>query len=132
MSQKTNNKKLISFGILMGIFFILFFGSFIPILLGYSYPIVFWIIGGIFLIFSIVSPNLLAPIYEGWMLFAKVASWINSRLILGIIFFVLVTPMGFFMKIVKYDVMKRKFEFDAESYRVFSTPKNKVSMEKPY
>ena len=132
MNQNTNNKRLMSFGILMGVIFIPFFGSFIPMLLGYSYSVIFWIIGGIFLIFSIVSPNLLSPIYEGWMLFARIASWINSRLILGIIFFVVVTPMGVFMKILKYDAMRRKFQFKTESYRIFSICKSKTSMEKPY
>ena len=132
MPQKTNNKKLMSFGILMGTTFTLFFGLFIPTLLGHSYSVVSWIIGTLFLIFSFISPNFLLPFYKGWMLFAEIASWVNSRIILGIIFFIGVTPMGFFIRILKYDAMKRKFEFNTESYRIFSTSKSKSSMEKPY
>ena len=63
---------------------------------------------------------------------SQVLAWVNNRLILGIIFFIIVTPMALIMKIIKRAPLKRKFEFRLGTYRVSSQIKNKLSMEKPY
>jgi len=58
--------------------------------------------------------------------------WINTRIILGILFFVLFSPIGITMKLFGKDPMARKFDKKKESYRIPCSPKNIALMEKPY
>ncbi|MDJ0662262.1 MAG: SxtJ family membrane protein [Crocosphaera sp.] len=129
---KLDKKGLGDFGLLMATFIALVFGLILPLLWGHNLPLFPWIIAGILAVLALLIPRSLAPIYQGWMRVAQVLAWINSRFILGLIFFLIVTPMALIMKIIKRDPLKRKFEFRLETYRVSSQIKNKVSMEKPY
>lgn len=129
---KLDKKGLREFGLLTGIFIPLLFGLILPLLWGHTLPLIPWIIAVVFGALGLLIPQSLAPIYQGWMRVAQVLAWVNNRIILGIIFFIIVTPMGLFMRIIKRDPLKRKFEFKVISYRVSSQIKNKVSMEKPY
>ena len=127
-----DKKGLREFGLLTGGIIALLFGLILPLLWGHSLPLIPWIIAGVLGSLALLIPQSLAPIYQGWMRVAQVLAWVNSRIILGIIFFIIVTPMGLIMKIMKRDPLQRKFEFRLESYRVSSQIKNKLSMEKPY
>ncbi|MGK7953884.1 MAG: SxtJ family membrane protein [Crocosphaera sp.] len=129
---KLDKKGLGDFGLLTGAIIALSFGLIIPLLWGHDLPLTPWIISGVLVSLSLSIPQSLAPVYQGWMRIAQVLAWINNRLILGIIFFIIVTPMGLIMKIIKRDPLKRKFEFKLETYRISSQIKKKLSMEKPY
>ena len=129
---KLDKRGLGDFGLLTGAIIALLFGLILPLLWGHDLPLIPWIIAGALVSLGLFIPNSLAPIYQGWMRVAQVLAWVNSRLILGLIFFLIVTPMALIMKIIKRDPLNRKFEFRLESYRVSSQIKNKLSMEKPY
>jgi hypothetical protein len=58
--------------------------------------------------------------------------WLNSRLLLGIIFFGIVTPMAATMKLLRRDTMNRRWEREQASYRIPSTLRPFTHMEKPY
>lgn len=66
------------------------------------------------------------------MRFGLVLGWINTRLILGLIFWGIVTPMGLVMRLFKHDPMTRKLENRVGSYRLASQTRTVVSMERPY
>ncbi|MGK7881163.1 MAG: SxtJ family membrane protein [Crocosphaera sp.] len=129
---KLDKKGLREFGLITGVFIALLFGLLLPLLWGHDLPLIPWIIAGCLAFLSLFIPQSLVPIYQGWMKVAQVLAWVNNRLILGIIFFIIVTPMALIMKIIKRDPLTRKFEFRLETYRVSSKIKNKLSMEKPY
>ena len=129
---KLDKKGLREFGLITGGFIALLFGLLLPLLWGHDLPLIPWIIAGSLAFLSLFIPQSLAPIYQGWMKVAQVLAWVNNRLILGIIFLIIVTPMALIMKIIKRDPLKRKFEFSAGTYRISSQIKNKLSMEKPY
>ncbi|MDJ0581839.1 SxtJ family membrane protein [Crocosphaera sp.] len=129
---KIDKKGLREFGLMTGVFIALLFGLLLPLLWGHNLPLIPWVIAGSLVILSLFIPQSLAPIYQGWMRVAQVLAWVNNRLILGIIFFIIVTPMALIMKIIKRDPLTRQFEFRLETYRVSSKIKNKLSMEKPY
>ena len=129
---KLDKKGLREFGLIRGGFIALLFGLLLPLLWGHQLPLIPWIIAIVLVILSLLIPQSLAPIYQGWMRVSQVLAWVNNRLILGIIFFIIVTPMALIMKIIKRDPLKRKFEFRLGTYRVSSQIKNKLSMEKPY
>ena len=66
------------------------------------------------------------------MRFGLVLGWVNSRIILGIIFYGLVLPMGALMRLFKTDPMQRQFQKKLDSYRIPSRSVAKSSMETPY
>ncbi len=129
---KLDKKGLREFGLLTAGIIALLFGLLLPLLWGHNLPLIPSIIAGILAILALFIPQSLGPVYQGWMRVAQVLAWVNSRLILGLIFFIIVTPMAIIMKIIKRDPLNRKFQFRLETYRVSSQIKNKISMEKPY
>ncbi len=51
-----------------------------------------------------------------------VMGWVNTRIILGILFYGVVTPMGLIMKLTGRDPMRSAFDPDAQTYRVVCQP----------
>lgn len=109
--DKNNLKK---FGITMGI---AFFIITIFILIRHKHSVLpATIISGIFFIFALFIPSLLKPIYIIWMRIAFILSWINTRLILIIIFYLIFTPVGLGIKIFGIDFLDRKMDKNKDSY----------------
>jgi hypothetical protein len=50
------------------------------------------------------------------MFFAIVLGWVNTRLLLGLFFFLLVTPVGLVLRLVRRDPLDRKFDASAATY----------------
>jgi hypothetical protein len=72
---------------------------------------------------ALVAPTILTPAYRAWMKLAEVLAWINTRLLLGLVFYGVVTPIGFVMRMLGRDPMHRQLDRQAESYRVRCTPR---------
>ena len=63
-------------------------------------------------------PALQRPFYRGWMVSVMPIGWGLSHLLLSIIYYLLLTPIGIIMRLVGYDPMKRKLEKKRETYWV--------------
>lgn len=72
---------------------------------------------------ALVAPRVLAPAHRVWMLIGHVLGWINTRIILGLIYFLLFTPMALAFRIIGRDPMRRAFEPEATTYRVPQKPR---------
>jgi hypothetical protein len=79
-----------------------------------------WAVGlGMALIVSALAfARRLAPAYHVWMRLADTLAWINTRLLLSLVFFGLITPMGIGMRLFAKDPMRRGFNCEAKTYRV--------------
>ena len=73
-------------------------------------------VSGAFFVLSLVAPAALKPVFVVWMKFAEVLNWIMTRLLLGIVFYLMITPTRVLMRIFSDDPLKRRFEPDAETY----------------
>ena len=113
-----------SFGI---VFFVVF-------LLISIYPLIndgnirYWslIISLIFLILGFLNSKLLTPLNKIWFKIGILLGKIISPLIMGIIFFLVVTPIGFLMRMLKKDLLNLKFN-NNKSYWIEKTePKSKM------
>ena len=124
--------ELRSFGLIFAAMVAVLFGLLIPWLAGHPWPYWPWYIGGVVGTLGLVAPPLLYPLYRVWMAFGMVAGWINTRLILGLLFFVMLLPVGLLMKLIGRDPMRRGFDREATSYRIARTPAARDHMEKPY
>jgi hypothetical protein len=71
------------------------------------------LVGGVL---GVAAPMALKPIYVGWMVAAFPIGWTVSHVLLGLIFYGLLTPLGLLMRVVGYDPMHRGFDRDAKSY----------------
>lgn len=117
MNQKADTKQLRVFGLLVGgIFGIL---GLWPLIFRSEAPRVWGLaLAGLLIIPGLAFPRILAPVYRFWMALGHVLGWVNTRLILGVIFFGLITPMSLTMRLFGKDSMRRNFERTAETYRV--------------
>ncbi len=88
-------------------------------------PVRVWslLLGGVLIILALVWPRSLAQVYRLWMTVGEVLGWINTRLILGILFYGLFTPIGLFMRWRGQDPMRRTLTPEVDTYRVVRQPR---------
>ena len=108
--------SLRKFGLLMGGIFALIGLS--PLLLGETLPRI-WAVGLAMIVIgpALVWPRILAPLYRVWMQLAYALGWINTRIILSLVFYGLVTPLGLLGR-GRTDSLRLQFDSQADSYRV--------------
>lgn len=85
-------------------------------------------LAGLFLLTSLAAPNVLTPLNRAWMGLAALLHAITSPIILGILFFVLFTPVALLMKLRKRDTMTRRFDRSLSSYWNLRTPPGPAPM----
>lgn len=59
---------------------------------------------------------IMKPVHIGWMKFAFVLGWINTRILLGVFFYLILTPIGLLMRLFGNDLLDEKIEPTATSY----------------
>jgi hypothetical protein len=104
--DKTNKKNNIFFGILFFIFFLII-GLYPLISNG---PIRIWsvILSLVFLIITIIRPNLFTYLNRLWIKFGILLGKIISPIVMGLVFFFVVTPIGILVRVLKKDIMSLK------------------------
>ena len=124
--------ELRKFGLLMGAIIAALFGLLLPWLFDYSWPLWPWIATGVFWAWGLVHPDSLFVLYRLWLKFGHVAGWINTRIILGVMFYLIFFPAGILMRMCRKDPMARKLDNTTDSYRIVSPPVKKNHIERPY
>ena len=132
MTVQKRRKELRSFGLIMSLMICLIFGLFLPWAFSWSQPIWPWIVAGSLTLVALLAPGLLEIPFGVWMKVGHVLGWINTRIILTIVFYLLITPMGLMARLFGYDPLRLKRNQSLQSYRVKSSPPEKGSMENPY
>tara|TARA_Y100000591_G_C21664480_1_gene609568 strand:+ start:201 stop:587 length:387 start_codon:yes stop_codon:yes gene_type:complete len=107
MTTEINRSSNRSFGLVFFIVFILI--GIYPILHQESLRIWSIIIAVLFLILGLFNSKILTPLNRIWFKFGIVLGKIVSPVIMGIIFFLVVTPIGLIMKILGKDLLNLKF-----------------------
>ena len=80
----------------------------------------------IFLILGILNSRILTPFNIVWFKFGNLLGKIIAPLVMGIIFFFVVTPIGFLMRIFKKDLLTLKFNKDESYWIEKNDPKSKM------
>ena len=60
-----------------------------------------FIVSALFALSSLIAPGSLASVYRWWMRLAEALGWVNTRIILVVIFYLVVTPLGLIMRIAR-------------------------------
>jgi hypothetical protein len=77
---------------------------------------------------ALVAPRALAPAHRAWMALGSALGWVNNRLILALIFFGVITPMGLGLRLTGRDPMQRGFDPQASTYRSLRKPRSGAHM----
>jgi len=120
MTKRTKRTELRNFGLIVG-------GVFGAIAL---WPAIFrggdirtWCLAlaALLIVPALIVPTALAPAHRAWMALASILGWVNTRIVLGVVFFVVITPIGLVMRLTGRDPMQRAFDRAATTYRVRRT-----------
>ncbi|MDD2752088.1 MAG: SxtJ family membrane protein [Candidatus Omnitrophica bacterium] len=109
-----DKKALRNFGVTMGVAF-----SIITGLVFWKHrisPLPFGLIALVFFFFATIIPEVLRPIYIAWMKFAFILSWINTRLILILLFYLVFFPVAMVLRLSGKDHLELKIDKDKMTY----------------
>ena len=116
MKSNAQQRELRSFGLLVGGIFAVI--AIWPLLRrGDDYRMWAMVLAALLIGPALVFPTSLKPVHRLWMKLGHVLGWINTRIILGAIFFGVVTPMGLIRRLFRRDSMGRSARPDLNSYR---------------
>ncbi|MBL8201975.1 MAG: hypothetical protein JNK40_13495 [Chromatiales bacterium] len=127
-----DRKGLREFGLVTGGIVGVIFGLFFPWVLERPIPRWPWVIFGVLALLGLAAPNALRPVYHWWMRFGLLMSKITTPIIMGIVFYLVITPMGLVMRLMGKDYMARRLRDKAPSYRIESKATPPKRLEKPF
>ena len=108
MKQTISKKQLREFGILIGFGFPILIGWLIPLLFGHEFREWTLWIGIPGLIIGLAIPRLLHYPYKIWMELGYALGWVNSHIILGLVFIFVVQPIAYIMRLTGYDPLRKR------------------------
>lgn len=132
INHHLSKEELRKFGLITAILFTVFFGLLLPWLFSAeNFPIWPWFFSSGLIIWSLLHPKSLKFFYIPWMTLANLLGWVNSHIILSLLFFGIIFPVALLLKLLKKDPMNRKIT-STKSYKKAVTPREKSHMERPY
>jgi len=128
----TDRTGLRNFGLVLGALFVAFFGL-LP-LLHRNHPVHLWPWGlaSVLWILALLRPSMLTYPYVVWTRLGWILGWLNTRVILTIIYTLLIVPIGTVMRLFGRDRMGLRFDREASSYRVSSRRRPAQDFEHPF
>ena len=131
MKKQDDKKTLRSFGLILGGMFTVI--GVWPILFRHEPPRWWLLIPAILLgLLALVWPFSLMPLHRVWMKLGHVLGWVNTRILLGLGFFGIFTPIGWILRGLGKDPLHRKFDSNMASYRVNRSSKPGSHIRNPY
>ncbi len=124
-------RELREFGLIVGALFVAVFGL-IPLIRRHPVHLWPWIVAAILWTFALAWPRGLTPVYRGWTRLGQALGWINTRIILTVLYVLVIVPIGAIMRIFGRDRMARRLDPACASYRVLSRNRAEKDMEKPF
>jgi len=116
MKEIISKKKLREFGFLIGFGFPILIGWLLPLLLGHGFRVWTLWIGVPGFILGLAIPRLLNYPYKIWMAIGHALGWVNSHIILGLLFIFVVQPIACIMRLTGYDPLRKRLK-GGKTYR---------------
>ena len=111
---KESKKDLRKFGLTVGIVF-LAIAAFL-FWKGKESYLALGIVGGFLVIVGLLFPIILRPLNKTWMTLAILMGWVMTRVILTVLFFAVLTPLGFIAKLFGKNFLDLKLDKEQNSY----------------
>ena len=133
-NEPLSRQELRKFGLILGAGVALFFGIVFPLLRDKgidptSWP---WYLALALAAVAMALPALLRPVHAVWMRIGAVLGFVNTRIILGVIYLTVFTPIAMIFKLLGKDPMRRTFDPKAASYRTDSRQPKPENLNRPY
>jgi len=130
MEKVDKVKQLRSFGLLVGGIFAII--GLVPFLL-HGEPPRLWalLLAAVLMIPAILLPRSLTPVYRAWMAIGHALGWVNTRIILSVVFYGLFTPVGLFRRLFGKDSFNRRLS-NGDTYRVESSLRPSSHMKRQF
>ncbi len=110
----TDKKTLKKFAIIMGLAFLV-----VALIIFFRHKhglIPAAALSAVFFILAYTLPETLRPVYAFWMKLAFILSWLNTRLILTLIFYLCITPVAVITKLFGADLLDKRIDKTRQSY----------------
>jgi Saxitoxin biosynthesis operon protein SxtJ len=131
-SENTSTtRELRTFGLVLGLLVVAFFGA-LPYLRHRQLSLWPFVLMVLLSSAALIAPRALAWPHWLWSRLGEMLGWVNTRIVLGAIFFLMVSPFSIIMRFCGRDPLRRRFEPSVDTYAVKSTRRTRESMEKPY
>lgn len=127
-----DKKGLREFGLITGGLFVALFGLLFPWLLNLDIPVWPFNLAGVLWILALLVPNTLKPIYTVWMFIGLILGWINSRIILALVFYIIITPIRLIILLFTGKTFSQNKPKRSQTFRNISEARSPKHMEKPF
>ena len=107
-------KKVRESGLLVGGVFLVL-GAFLA-WRGRPHAPVFFACGGFLVLFGLARPMVLRPLYRLWMVLAILMGWVMSRVLLSMLFYIALAPIGLWLRLSGKDLLDLQFKDGQNSY----------------
>ena len=131
MDKPVTPRDLRRFAFLTGGIFVGLFAG-VPLLRHHPVPVWPCVVGGVLVLWGIAAPGTLGPVYRLWMIIGRALGYVNSRILLSVVFFVLVTPIGLITRLFGYDPLLLSRSKGASTYRKNCAPRDITHMKEPF
>ena len=116
INRDPSPKALRAFGLLLAVFC-----GLVGLLLAWRFdaPVAarwVWITGGGLAVLYYAVPPLRLPMYRGWLYLFFPVGWVLSHVLLAVIYYLVLTPIGLVRRVVGKDPMARSFDPAASTY----------------
>ena len=111
MKPKKNNR---GFGLLFFIVFLLI--GLWPLLKGDNPRIYFFPVALLFLILGVINSKILTPLNKTWIKFGELLGIIIAPIVMGFVYFVILTPLSLFIRVAGKDLLNVKFSNKVKTY----------------
>lgn len=79
-------------------------------------------VGAALVLLGLVAPEKLRPVYRVWMGLAVVLGYVMTRVLLTLVFFLVVTPIGLLRRVLGHDTMRRRRDASVTTYWIEKSP----------
>ena len=81
---------------------------------------------------ALIFPPVLKPFFRVWMAIGEALGWVNTRIILTVVYYLLIVPTGLVFRMKGNDPMHRKFDRNAKTYRIGRSKRPPSHMQHQY
>ncbi len=127
----SRRSDLRSFGLALGAIFLLIAG--ISFWRGHAHHAQIWsCVGGPLILLGVVWPDILKPLQKAWMVLGLLMGWVMSRVILIVLFYTVVFPVGLLMRLAGKDPLERRQGPPKNSYWKMRPAQSRKDFENPF
>ncbi|HWS70922.1 MAG TPA: SxtJ family membrane protein [Thermoanaerobaculia bacterium] len=120
MKRPSSIRELREFGLLVGAVFAALGAWWIYRAKFATVSYIFVAVGALLILFGALAPSLLRPVHRGWMALAEAMSFVMTRVILAIVFYLVVAPIGFLRRLSGADPLRRRAPQAASYWEEYS------------